>query len=41
MEEQLVRTGIAPVINVGTAESGLVITQEFADALPLARDFSA
>jgi hypothetical protein len=40
MEEQLVRTGIAPVINVGTAESGLVITQEFADALPLARDFS-
>jgi hypothetical protein len=42
LEEQVVRTGTqAPVINVGSAESGAVITKEFVAAIPVGRSFEA
>jgi len=40
MEEQVVRTGVAPVINVGSAETGTVVTKEFIGSVPVGRDFS-
>jgi hypothetical protein len=39
MEEQVVRTGTAPVVNVGSAEAGAVVSQEFIASVPLARGF--
>ena len=39
MDEQLVRTGAAPVINVGSAESGSVISSEFVASIPIGRTF--
>jgi len=40
MEEQVVRTGVAPVINIGTAETGTVVTKEFIGSVPVGRDFA-
>jgi hypothetical protein len=39
MEEQVVRTGAAPVVNVGSAESGAVVSKEFISSIPIARGF--
>jgi hypothetical protein len=39
MEEQVVRTGVAPVIDVGSAETGFVATKEFMSLVPMARSF--
>jgi hypothetical protein len=39
MEEQVVRTGVAPVINVGSAETGSVVSQEFVSNIPVGRGF--
>lgn len=41
MEEQVVRTGVAPVVNVGSAESGSVVTREFIANMPVARGYEA
>ena len=41
LQEQQVRTGIAPVINVGSAESGSVLTKEFVASVPIGRTFDA
>ncbi|HZZ86167.1 MAG TPA: TonB-dependent receptor [Anaeromyxobacteraceae bacterium] len=41
MEEQVVKTGIAPVINVGSAETGTVISKEFVANVPVGRDFQS
>jgi hypothetical protein len=42
MEEQVVRTGsAAPVINVGSAESGAVVSKEFIASIPVGRNFQA
>jgi hypothetical protein len=37
MEEQVVRTGAAPVINIGAAESGAVVSREFVASIPVGR----
>ena len=37
MEEQVVRTGAAPVVNIGAAESGAVISREFVANIPVGR----
>jgi hypothetical protein len=39
MEEQVVKTGIAPAINVGTAEAGAVVSREFTSNIPSSRGF--
>ena len=39
LQEQQVRTGVAPVINVGSAESGSVLTKEFVANIPVGRSF--
>jgi hypothetical protein len=39
MEEQVVRTGAAPVVNIGSAESGAVVSQEFINSVPVGRGF--
>jgi hypothetical protein len=39
MEEQVVKTGVAPVINVGSAESGTVVSREFLSNVPGSRGF--
>ena len=39
VEEQLVRTGTSPVVNVGSAESGAVIGSEFVASVPVGRTF--
>jgi hypothetical protein len=39
MEEQVVRTGTAPVVNVGSAESGAVVSKEFIATIPVTRGF--
>jgi hypothetical protein len=39
MEEQVVKTGIAPVINVGSAETGTVVSREFLSNVPVGRTF--
>ncbi|ABS24509.1 TonB-dependent receptor [Anaeromyxobacter sp. Fw109-5] len=41
MEEQVVRTGAAPVINIGAAESGAVISREFVASVPVGRTVEA
>ncbi|HEY7723931.1 MAG TPA: TonB-dependent receptor [Anaeromyxobacteraceae bacterium] len=41
LEEQVVRTGIAPVINVGSAESGTVVSRDFIANIPVGRSFQA
>jgi hypothetical protein len=41
MEEQVVRSGVAPVVDLGTAETGSVLTKEFLAGVPLGRDFSS
>lgn len=41
LQEQQVRTGVAPVINVGSAESGSVLTKEFLATVPVGRTFEA
>ncbi len=40
MEEQVVRTGLAPVINVGSAETGSVVSREFMSTIPVGRQVS-
>jgi hypothetical protein len=37
MEEQVVRTGAAPVVNIGAAESGAVVAREFVANVPVGR----
>jgi hypothetical protein len=37
MEEQVVRTGAAPAVNIGAAESGGVISREFVASVPVGR----
>ena len=37
MEEQVVRMGAAPVVNIGAAESGAVISREFVANIPVGR----
>jgi hypothetical protein len=39
MEEQVVKTSVAPVINVGSAESGSVVSREFLSSVPVTRGF--
>jgi hypothetical protein len=39
IEEQVVRTGAAPVVNVGSAEAGAVVSQEFISSIPLSRSY--
>ena len=39
MEEQVVKTGIAPVVNVGSAETGQVVTKEFIASVPVTRNY--
>ncbi len=39
MEEQVVKTGVSPVINVGSAESGSVVSREFLSNVPVGRGF--
>jgi hypothetical protein len=41
MEEQVVRTGTAPVVNIGSAESGAVISREFVANVPVGRTVEA
>jgi len=35
MEEQVVRTGVAPAVNIGTAEAGTTVSREFLATVPL------
>ena len=37
MEEQVVRTGAAPAVNIGAAESGAVVSREFVASIPVGR----
>src|SRR5512147_236806 len=37
LEEQVVRTGTAPVVNIGAAESGSVVSREFVASVPVGR----
>ena len=39
LEEQVVRTALAPVINVGSAEAGAVISREYLATVPTTRDY--
>jgi hypothetical protein len=39
MEEQVVKTGMAPVLNMGNAESGVVVSREFTSNVPMSRDY--
>jgi hypothetical protein len=39
MEEQVVKTGVAPVINIGSAETGSVVSREFLSNVPVGRTF--
>ncbi len=39
LEEQVVRTGLAPVVNVGSAETGSVVSREFIANVPVGRSF--
>jgi hypothetical protein len=41
MEEQVVKTGVAPVVNIGTAENATVVSKEFLASVPGARTFEA
>jgi hypothetical protein len=39
LEEQVVRTGVAPVVNIGSAETGAVVSREFIQNVPVGRGF--
>ncbi len=39
MEEQVVKTGLAPVVNIGTAEAGTIVSKEFLSSIPTARTY--
>ncbi len=39
MEEQVVKTGIAPVVNVGSAETAQVVSKEFIATIPVTRTY--
>jgi hypothetical protein len=39
MEEQVVRTGTAPAVNIGSAEAGTIVTREFLANVPTTRTF--
>ncbi len=39
VEEQVVRTGLAPVIDVGSAETGVVATKDLMTLVPMGRSF--
>jgi len=41
LEEQVVRTGVAPVVNVGSAEVGAVVSRDFISNVPVGRNFQA
>ena len=41
LEEQVVRTGLAPVVNVGSAETGSVVSRDFMATVPVGRLFQA
>ncbi|HEU4385284.1 MAG TPA: carboxypeptidase-like regulatory domain-containing protein, partial [Anaeromyxobacteraceae bacterium] len=41
LEEQVVKTGLAPVVNVGSAEAGAVVSKEFIANVPVGRNFQA
>jgi hypothetical protein len=41
LEEQVVRTGLAPVVNVGSSETGSVVSREFMANVPVGRSFQA
>lgn len=41
LEEQVVKSGVAPVVNVGSAETGAVVSKEFIATVPVGRDFSS
>ena len=41
MEEQVVKTSVAPVVNVGSAETGSVVSREFLSNVPVSRGFEA
>ncbi len=35
MEEQVVRTGVAPAVNIGSAEAGTIVSRDFLASVPL------
>ncbi len=39
LETQVIRTAVAPAVNVGNAEEGAVITREFLSTVPTTRDY--
>ena len=41
MEEQVVKTGTAPAVNIGSAESGAVVSREFIANVPVGRTVEA
>ena len=40
LDEQVVRTGPGPTVDIGSAEAGAVLTRDFLETVPLGRDFS-
>jgi hypothetical protein len=41
LEEQVVKTGVAPVIDVGSAEAGQIVSNEFMSSIPVGRGYEA
>jgi hypothetical protein len=41
LEEQVVRSSVAPIVNVGSAESGQVVSREYLNSIPTGRTFQA
>lgn len=39
LEEQLVKTGVAPAVNIGSAEAGTIVSKEFLATVPTARTY--
>ena len=39
MDEQVVRTGTAPAVNIGSAEAGTIVSREFLASVPTTRTF--
>ncbi len=39
MEEQVVKTGTAPAVNIGSAEAGTIVSKEFLASVPTTRTF--
>jgi hypothetical protein len=39
MDEQVVKTGMAPVINIGSADAGTVVSREFLSTVPTSRTY--